>query len=219
MQSPPSPFPLLEGVPEGERSRLLNASRRLRFARGQVVFHAGEEADSVHLVDSGRFSIRIEAPDGHAALLSVVGRGGFFGELALLGPERRSATVVALEQSTTLALGRWAFAEVRDRYPSIDRALTATLGARIRELSEQLVDALYTPVDARLCSRLLDASAKWRSTRLPFTQQDVADLTGTTRPTANRVLRQLAEEGLIELTRGSVVLVDPDGLRRRAVRS
>lgn len=218
MASSPVPFALLDGVPAAERARILGIARRQRFARGEVVCHAGAEADGLHLVEAGRFSIRSESPDGHAALLSVVGAGGFFGELALLGPSRRSATVVAVEPSTTLVVARRAFTELRDRYPSIDRALTATLGARIRELSAQLVDAMYTPVEARLCARLLDASRKWDSARLPFTQQDVADLTGTTRPTANRVLRQLAQEGLIDLSRASVVVVDADALRQRAER-
>lgn len=211
-------FPLLDGLPARERADLLPIAHRRRFSRGQVVFHAGAEADSLHLVESGCFCIRRETFDGHAALLALVGPGGFFGELALLGPSGRSATVAAAEASGTLAIAREAFAELRDRQPSIDRALAAFLGAEVRNLSAQLVDAMYTPVESRLCARLLDATEQWGRARLPLTQQDVAELAGTTRPTANRVLRLLADEGLIGLGRSEVVIVDPDRLRCRSQR-
>ncbi len=109
-----------------------------------------------------------------------------------------------------------AFDELRDRQPSIDRALADSLGAEVRHLSGQLVDAMYTPVEARLCARLLEASEQWGRARLPLTQQDVAELAGTTRPTANRVLRQLSEEGLVRLSRSEVVIADPERLLRRS---
>ena len=209
-------FPLIDGLPARERAELLGIAHRRRFSRGEVVFQAGAQADGLHLVESGCFSVRRDAPDGHAALLALVGPGGFFGELALLGPIARSATVAAVETSTTLAVSRVAFSELRDRQPSIDRALAAFLGAEVRHLSGQLVDAMYTPVEVRLCARLLEASEQWGRLRLPLTQQDVAELAGTTRPTANRVLRQLAEEGLVILHRSELVIADPDGLRRRS---
>jgi len=182
-----------------------------------VVFRAGAEADSLHLVEPGCFSVRRDSPGGHAALLSLVGTGGFFGELALLGPSERSATVAAVETSTTPAVSRVAFNELRDRRPSIDRALAAFLGAQVRHLLGQLVDAMYSPVETRIRARLIEASEQWGPAVLLLTQQDVAELAGTTRPTANRVLHQLADEGLVVLHRSETVIADADadGMRRR----
>ncbi len=209
-------FPILDGLPERERADLLGIAHRRRFSRGEVVFCAGAEADSLHLVDTGCFWVRREGPGGRSMLLAVVGPRGFFGELALLGPSRRTATVVAAEAATTLAVSRAAFDELRARQPAIDRALAVFLGAQVGELSAKLLDAMYTPVETRVCCSLLEVCQRWGRKRLPLTQQDVAELAGTTRPTANRILHQLAGDGLIDLGRSWVVVTDPEGLERRS---
>src|SRR5438067_658734 len=91
---------LLEGVPAEEVRRLLSVARRRRFSRGEVVFHRDDPADSLHLVQKGRFAIRIMTPRGEAATIGVRGPGESFGEMALVAEgSQRSATVAALEEA------------------------------------------------------------------------------------------------------------------------
>jgi len=75
------------------------------------------------------------------------------------------------------------------------------------------------PVEARVHRRLLEAADLWGGARpgteVPLTQQDVADLVGTTRPTANRALRQAEADGLIENSRGRLRLLDPRAMAQR----
>jgi CRP/FNR family cyclic AMP-dependent transcriptional regulator len=75
------------------------------------------------------------------------------------------------------------------------------------------------PVDQRLARRLLEVGRLFAGERLPvvlpLTQDEVAQLTGTTRPTANQVLKRLAADGIVRLVRGRVELLDIAGLRRR----
>lgn len=69
--------------------------------RGGRVHH-DDPADTVHLIVSGRFAVRVRTPVGDTAILTVLGPGELFGEVALLGPEqRRTATVEALEAAET----------------------------------------------------------------------------------------------------------------------
>jgi len=91
---------LLDRVPADDVQRLLSIARRRKFERGEVVFHEQDPADTLHLIEKGRFAVRVSTPLGDRAILAVLGAGEMFGELALLGDEedaRRSATVVALE--------------------------------------------------------------------------------------------------------------------------
>jgi CRP/FNR family transcriptional regulator, cyclic AMP receptor protein len=91
---------LLTGVPSEDVRLLLSIARRRRFARGEVVFHADDPGDSVHLIAAGHFAIKIMTPLGDTVTLAVRGPGENFGEMALVGGEgRRSATVEALEQA------------------------------------------------------------------------------------------------------------------------
>jgi len=87
---------LFQDLPEPELRRLVAIAKRRRFARGEVVFHRGDPADTLHLIARGRFIARVETGTGDIVAVSVHGSGDAFGELALLGLEQhRSATVAA----------------------------------------------------------------------------------------------------------------------------
>ncbi len=214
-------FALLQGVAEEDVAELTERARRRRFAAGEVVFHAGDPADTLHLVRAGRFAVRITTEFGATATLNVIGPGGAFGELALLTPEApRSATVAALEEAETLSIHQLDFDRLRRRRPQTDALLVGVLAQRVRELSEQLVEALHIPADTRVRRRLLDVVGAYGSADagavVPLTQEELASLAGTSRATVNRVLREEQARGTLELSRGCTTLLDPDALARRA---
>lgn len=213
----------LQGVPEEDRRRLLAATRRRRFARREVLFHEGDPGDTVHLLDRGRVAVRITTPSGDVATLRVRGPGEVIGELALLDEgSRRLATVVALERTETLALHRDQFAELRRKHPSVDAFLVNVLAEEVRRLSGLLVEALHVPVDTRVVRRLVALSEAYADpgaegpVEVPLTQEDLASLAGTSRATANRVVGEAERDGIVELRRGRVIILDPAALERRS---
>lgn len=218
----PVEWPLLAGVPEDARRRLLAASRRRRFARGEVAFHQGDPGDTLHLVAEGRFAVRMVTATGVTAMLSLLAPGDFFGLLALLCDESppRSAGVLSLDASVTLAVRAEDLHELRAAHPSVDDVLLRVLAQQVRQLTESLTDALYTPAETRVLRRLLDAALLWGGhhpgTQVPLTQEELGQLAGTTRATTNQVLRQAEDLELVAIGRGKVTLVDPPGLARRA---
>jgi CRP/FNR family transcriptional regulator, cyclic AMP receptor protein len=211
---------LLAGVPEGDSRRFLSIARRRKFSRGEVVFHEGDPGDALHLIAKGRFAVRAGTAMGDSTMISVVGPGQFFGELALVEEERRQATLSALEPAETLSVLRDEFLKLRDEHPSVERVLVTVLAQDVRVTSRLLVEALYYPADLRVLRRLVQIAEVWGDVEpglvLPLTQDDIADLAGTTRPTANRVLRKVEEDGLVKLGRGRIELLDPSGLNARA---
>jgi CRP/FNR family transcriptional regulator, cyclic AMP receptor protein len=209
-------FPLLQDLDDADRRSLLAACVPRRFDRREIVFHEGDPGDCLHLVGYGRFGVQLTTPAGDTATLRLVGPGEMFGELALIHPGRaRSATVVALEPSRTLALGIGPFAALRARHPTIDRMLNDLLAANVRRMSELVAEALYLPVDRRLARRLDQLAGLYDDT-IPLTQDDLARIAGTTRATANTVLRRLAGRGVLALARGQVTVLDRGALRRHA---
>ena len=214
-------FALLRDAAPAELDQLLARARRRRFSSGEVVFHAGDPADTLHLIRRGRFSVRIMTEFGDAATLNVLGPGDAFGELALLTPGTpRSATIASLEDGETLSVHQIEFDALRERVPTIDRFLIGLLAVQVRRLSGQLVDALYLPADTRVRRRLLDVCIAFGpvspGTAVPLTQEELATLAGTSRATVNKVLREEQAAGTIELARGRTTLLDPDALERRA---
>jgi len=87
----------LAGLESGTRNRLLQGALRRRYRRGEVVFHEGDEANSMYVLITGHVSVGVTTPLGDSAVFTVLGSGAIFGELALLtGSAVRSATVRAL---------------------------------------------------------------------------------------------------------------------------
>lgn len=212
---------LLKDVPAEEVRQVVAISRRRSFQKGEVVFHQGDPGDSLHLVVKGRFAVRIMTPLGDSVTIAVRGPGENFGEMALVDPEtRRSATVQALEPAETQAVYYGELERLRAKHPQISQVLIAFLAGALRRENELLLEALYVPADRRLLRRLAELSATYADAQgvIALTQEELAQMAGTSRATVNRVLREEERRGTLELRRGRTVVVDAEALARRAAR-
>jgi CRP/FNR family transcriptional regulator, cyclic AMP receptor protein len=199
---------LFADVPVEDVRRLLAIARRRTFARGEVVFHRDDPANSLHLIVSGRFAVAITTPLGETAMLAVRGPGNAFGELALVsgGETVRSATVSALEPAETRSVLRDDFARLRREHPGVDAVLAAILAQRVRLLSERLTEAYYLSADDRVLRRLGELGDLYGGV-VPLPQEALAELAGTSRATVNRVLREQEKRGRVELGRAKIVVL------------
>ncbi len=214
---------LLANLPEADRARVLAATRPRQFDRGEAVVHEGDAGDSLHLVRRGRLGVQVSRPSGESLTLNVMSPGDAFGELAAIGQaHRRTATVVAFEPAETLSLSGTAFQSLCQRHPAVERLVVRLLVERVDQLSQRLIEALYVGVDQRLFRRLHELCGIYGQgapgTVIPLTQDDLAGLAGASRPTVNQVLQRLCAEGVVELGRGRLRVLDPADLRTRAFR-
>src|ERR1700757_2950822 len=98
-----------------------------------AVAHRGDPGDSFHLIEKGRFSIRVMTPLGDVATIAIRGPGDSFGEMALISAtSRRAATVAALEAAETFAVYRDDFEHLRARNPSVNKLLLRFLENEVR---------------------------------------------------------------------------------------
>jgi CRP-like cAMP-binding protein len=215
-------WPVLASVPAADRRRLVDGMRRRVYRRDEVIFHQGDPADALHLIAAGHVSVRVTLPGGEFVVVAIFGPGEAFGELGLAGtPRPRNATVIALERCETLSLRRDQFESLRTSYPGIDRFMVELLSERVDKLNRNWLEALYVPAERRVLRRLLDlcqlyADSDEQRIVISVTQEMLANLAGTTRPTANQVLGRLAASQVVEVSRGQIVVVNRAELRRRA---
>jgi CRP/FNR family transcriptional regulator, cyclic AMP receptor protein len=204
---------LLDVLGSEDRRLLDERAVRHRYERGDVVFLEGDPTDALHLIEEGRVAVRATTVDGEVATFTVLGPGATFGELTMTEDDSvRSATIEALEAVTTLAIGRREFEALRTERPSIDRFVVAVLAEQVKRLTTLALEALYLPAEARLERRLGDLARLYdtggRPIVVPLTQADIATMAGTTRPTANQVLKRLESEGHLRVHRGRIELLD-----------
>jgi CRP/FNR family cyclic AMP-dependent transcriptional regulator len=210
---------LVSGVPEEDVRRLLSIARRRRFSRHEVVFHRDDPGDSLHLVNKGRFAIRIMTPLGDTVTIGVRGPGDSFGEMALVTEGmRRSATVAALEDAETFAVYIAEFEQLRKEHPSVNQVLIAFLAEEVRRQNELVLEALYIPVERRILRRLAELATHYEGQDMviPLTQEELAEMAGTTRSTVNRVLQDEQQRGTLELKRGKTIVLNAEEIARRA---
>jgi CRP-like cAMP-binding protein len=196
------------------------ACRRRRYARGETIFHEGDPAGTFHLLDSGWVAIRLTTLLGDVSIIDILQPGDTFGEQVLIhGTGDRSASVTALDKVETLTIDAAGFTRLCDGNPAVNRFLLMVLSNRLRDTSHQLLEARYLPAEQRLyrcLHRLAELFEAQSRGVIPLTQSDVASMTGITRSTANRLLRQAEHDGMIVIGRGRIRVSDEPALRQRA---
>lgn len=216
-----SQIPLFAQVGDQHLVALAGMLRRKAYTRGEVVFQQGDPGSALFVIEHGQVKIRIASPDGKEVILALLGPGDFFGELALLDGEPRSADAVAIEASELLALYREDFLRcVRDE-PQLGTNALAALSRRLRRTDQIVHDAVFLDVRARLVRVLLDlAETRGRpgpdgiEIDTPLTQGVLAEMIGATRESVNKWLKVLEREGAVRQRRDRFTLLDPDRLRR-----
>ena len=203
-------FEFLAVLPEQQLAEVRQRLVRKNYDRGEPVFWAGSPGDALYLVDRGKVRIEGPTPLGRTATFAVLGEGSFFGELALVGESAsRSASAIAIESRTSLLkLDRGTFEMLRLKHPAVNELLFRVLDAQSRRLSEHLLETLFFEADLRVARRLLTLCEAYGieadRSQIGLTQEAIADLSGVTRPTLSRIIKQQAPEGLFITSRGGI---------------
>jgi CRP-like cAMP-binding protein len=208
--------PIFSELREEHVQSLARLTLRRRYPKDTVVFFENEEGDFFFMILEGRIKVTILGDDGREVILSVLGPGDFFGDMALLDNEPRSASAIAVEDSELISLHRSDFDALMASNPSITLALVRTLTARLRRANHQISTLALLDVAGRVARVILDLAReegrRLRDGRISFrrpTHQEIAHRIGTTRETVTRMLKELERQGFIHVD-GKDVVVEPD---------
>ena len=142
--------------------------------------------------------------DGREVILAILGEGDFFGEMALLDGEGRSANVVALEDAKVLTLQRSDFLDILERFPKIAIHLLKELTTRIRHSDQQIESLSLSGAEQRIALVLIRLAEEMGQIKegtvtiehIPY-QQDIANMAGTSMETVSRVYKMLEDKNHI----------------------
>ncbi len=216
--------PLLAALTEEARASLLQRCRRRQYGRGAYLVYEGDPGDSLHLIVRGRVAVLIGGADGNPFTVALMSAGDFFGEQALLNRAAvRGATIQAIEPTETLVVGRGEFEELRQQHPEVDRLLIGVLVAMVDRLTHQVAELTDVPGTVRIYRRIValaelyaDEAGTAAPIEIPLTQDQLAGLAGVHLRLTSRVLGEARAEGLLDTSKGRLVVRDLEGLRQRA---
>src|SRR5438046_2000621 len=130
--------PLFESLDDEAAGKLCQLLEGIDCKAKTVLFRAGEEGNAMYLIEQGKVRISVQATDGHEMTLAELGRGDFFGEMALLDGQRRSADAVVAEDSRLAVLSREHFVSFMRSSPDVALEMLTALANRLRHTDELL---------------------------------------------------------------------------------
>jgi CRP/FNR family transcriptional regulator len=218
-----SQAPLFEALSEEDATALRSGVTEVALEKGERLFTEGDEGDKLYIILKGKIKLTRAAPDGRENLLSVHGPGEMFGELSLFDPVPRTASATAVTAACLAALAHDAVRGWLATRPEVAMHLLAALAQRLRRINDVKADLVFTDVPGRVSKALLDLAERFGvpqpegiQVNHDLTQEELAQLVGASRETVNKALADFVSRGWIQLSAKSVLVTDPERLRRRA---
>ena len=215
--------PLFAGLGPRELDALVPSARAVHFAAREEVFHKGDPGAQLFVVVHGRLKAFTTSEEGDDVVFSLMGPGEVFGEVAVLGECRRTATVRAIDACDLLALDRRDFMAFLRKSPEVSIKLLGLMAERLRNVSELVEDTQFLNLPLRLAKKFSACARVYGEPQdggvrinLKLSQEEWGDLVGATRESVNKQMRAWAEEGLIRMDAGYVLLLRPQELERIA---
>lgn len=207
-------IPLFADLPSADITRISDLVQTQRCKAKETIVRQGDTSADLYVIVSGHVKVVASDVDGRDAGLNIQGPSEVFGEMALLDGAARSATIVALEPVELLMIPQAGFLAFLERQPKTAIKLLAVLVGRLRALTERAEDIAFLRVAARLAKRVVQLADRYGkaddngSIRIVFklSQQEIGDLVGATRESANKHIRRWEIQGLVSQEAGHLVI-------------
>jgi CRP-like cAMP-binding protein len=195
---------LFKGLPPSEIEGIEKLVRWRNFKAGEQILDRSSDNRDLFLVVEGAVRVVNFSRSGREVAYAVVNAGGFFGELAAIDGEPRSATVVAVNKATLASVSPALFVELMGRHPEMLMTVVRRLARIVRTCDDRIMDLSTLGAVQRVYLELLrmckpDAAGAgfWVIYPMP-PHKEIAARASTTRETVARVLSQLASDGMVE---------------------
>ncbi len=212
-----SAMDVFRDLPHEEVERLAASTTMVTAPRGRVLYRPGEANAALFLLKQGRVQVVRVTADGKRLVTAVLGPGTFFGEMALVGqrfPQDSSAE--ALEDALVCVLSRHDLERFILEHPKVGLRFLEQVSARLVETEAAVEDFAFKSVPARVAGALLRLTEAAPDRTVRASHQELADMVASYRETVTLILDQFRDQGLVELGRRSIHVLDVDGLERQA---
>ena len=200
------------------QAHLVRTSRERVFDDGQIIQQRGDPADGFWLIEKGAVRVGQFMPDGEFRAVALLGEGDSYGELAVFSGKPRIVDAVSRGESQVRLIAAKPFLDALGNYPASTRALLGALSEQLQDTLSILAGLRHGTNPARLAGLLATmAGEEAGAATITITQQELADLLGVTRATANAALRELDREKLVKRGYGTITIPDRDRLARFAI--
>lgn len=210
---------LFAGLTPAGQDDILAEARSARYQKDATIFSQEEEAHSFFLLLNGHIRVVRTTPDGEQVIARYIAEGELFGIAPAIGRTTYPANAVAAVDCVALAWPTRMWKIYAERYPSFSVSTYTTVGKRLQETQQRVVEMSTEQVEQRVAHtilRLIKQAGRKTPDGIeidfPITRQDIAEMTGTTLHTVSRLLSAWEDRGIVVGGRQKVTVSDPHGL-------
>lgn len=209
-------FPLFEGLSDEHFSRLEAMLICKTVPKYTSLYEMGDESENIYFLFSGTVKTCTISGDGREVIKDILHPVCMFGELGLVGEKHRHESAVAMNEDVkfcTISIPE--FQSLLRNDQNLSMRILNMVGKRLLNVEQKLESLIFKDARARIID-FLKESAEKRGRRVGYemlfkhclTQQDIANLTGTSRQTVTSVLNELRKENLIYFNRNTFLIRD-----------
>lgn len=208
-----SDIELFQDLSPREMEELDRITTMSTVKKGKVFYRPEETGEVLFILKKGRVQLYRISPEGKKLVIASLGSGTMFGEMALLGQQMHNTFAEAVEDCLICVMSRKDLERLILNKPQVALRVLDITGRRLRDAEERLENMAFKGIPARLASLLLRLAGEREDNEVVgFTHQDLAESVGTYRETATQVLNDLKSQGLIDIGRKRISILDPAGL-------
>jgi len=205
--------PLFSDLTHQELGMLTAAGSRRKFPAKNIVFHEGDQGDNLLIILSGKVKVLLYGKGGQEFILTILGPGNFFGEMAIFEAAPRSATVMTVEPCEFLLLGQKDVTGLLKKHPMIALKILKKISQRLRKTNEQIRSLVMFDIYGRIGRCLLNlaetqggrANGQFLVPNRP-SLQELAKMVGCSRETLSRAMKALKDNGCLTVTRNTIYI-------------
>lgn len=206
-----SKIPLFSGLDEAQLAALAKHIVSRNYPKNVVLINEGDESNSLYIILSGKVKAFLRDESGKEVILSFQGAGEYFGEMALIDNQSRSASIMTVEAARFSVITKEDFLKCLAENPEISLRLIRDLTLRLRQLTDNVKSLALMDVYGRVARTLLSLAEPTEEegkmvVNQKLTQQDIANMVGASREMVTRILKDLTTGGYIQVTGKSILI-------------
>lgn len=209
--------PIFNHLEDAQMDEIMVTVQNVSFKKGEIIYHAGDESDSLYIVNNGKIRIYRLSESGKEQLVRILNPGDFTGELALFNETTHEAYAEAMAETKVCMIKRADLQAFLVKYPTISLKILTEFSTRLGQSEKQTTRFATEKVETRIALFLAECTTGDGSTSeeiiLPMSKKDLASYLGSTPETISRKLADLEDAGLIrQKAHRKMEIIDLDGL-------
>jgi CRP/FNR family cyclic AMP-dependent transcriptional regulator len=202
-------IPLFSRLDDKALGDLEKAAIKRAYSKNTILISKGDKSDQLFVVLKGKLKVAITDASGKEIIMSFLGAGDYFGEMAMIDGESRSATIMTTQASEVVTISRDDFHRTLLSSPDLMFELLKVLARKVRIATDKLESLAFEDVYGRLVKLLIQLARPHDGVWIveeSLTHQEIANMIGSSREMVTRILKALTSGSYISVDRKRITI-------------